>query len=60
LWDECFRLDIWQKAFADNGLDLDVCAQQAYTPGQPLPWSHLGGPKEDSLIEHYNDAIKIS
>ncbi len=58
LWDECFRFDIWQKAFADNGLDLDACAQQAYTPGSPLPWSHLGGPKEDSLIEHYNDAMK--
>jgi radical SAM family uncharacterized protein len=60
LWDECFRLDIWQKAFADNGLDLDTCAQQAYTPGQALPWSHLGGPKESYLTEHYNNAMKTS
>lgn len=58
LWDECFRLDIWQKAFADNGLDLDICAQQVFTPGQALPWSHLGGPKQSYLIEHYNDAMK--
>jgi radical SAM family uncharacterized protein len=58
LWDECFQFDVWQKAFVDNGLDLDACAQQAYTPGQMLPWSHLGGPKEQYLSEHYNDTLK--
>jgi radical SAM family uncharacterized protein len=55
LWDECFRLDIWQKAFADNGLDMDACAQHAYTPGQALPWSHLGGPKESYLLDHWHN-----
>jgi radical SAM superfamily enzyme YgiQ (UPF0313 family) len=59
LWDECFQFDVWQKAFADNGLDLDICAQQAYKPGQALPWSHLGGPKEQYLAEHYQDAREV-
>jgi radical SAM family uncharacterized protein len=55
LWDECFQFDVWQKAFADNGMDLDACAQQAFTPGQALPWSHLGGPKENYLLEHWRN-----
>jgi hypothetical protein len=38
-------------------MDLDACAQRAYTPGKVLPWSHLGGPKEDYLIEHYHEAM---
>ncbi|HML74016.1 MAG TPA: TIGR03960 family B12-binding radical SAM protein [Anaerohalosphaeraceae bacterium] len=57
LWDECFDITVWQKAFADNGMDLDACAQRAYTPGKVLPWSHLGGPKEDYLAEHYHEAM---
>jgi radical SAM family uncharacterized protein len=58
LWDECFQFDVWQKAFADNGLDLDTCAQQAFMPGQALPWSHLGGPKEDYLLNHFNNIVQ--
>jgi hypothetical protein len=30
LWDECFDIALWQKAFDDNGMDLDACAQRAY------------------------------
>ena len=56
LWDECFRFDIWQKAFADSGLDLDTCARHSFTPGQTLPWSHLGGPKESYLLKHFEKA----
>jgi radical SAM family uncharacterized protein len=54
LWDECFQFDLWQKAFADNDMDLDACAQKPFTPGQTLPWSHLGGPKESYLLDHWH------
>ncbi len=60
LWSECFRFDLWQKAFAEHGMDLDACAQRSYTPGQCLPWSHLGGPQESTLLEHYNDAARTA
>ena len=56
LWDETFDADCWQQAFENHGMNLDTEAQRSYQPGQKLPWAHLGGPKEESLLKHYQDA----
>ncbi len=58
LWTECFKPDVWRQAFASNGLDMDACAQKEFFPGRPLPWSHLGGPEEKHLLEHYRQAME--
>jgi len=59
LWDECFNYQIWQKAFAEFGLDLDKEAQRQFATEDVLPWEHLGGPKKDYLLSHLNDALEI-
>jgi len=57
LWTECFDYQKWEEAFARHGLNLDTAAQSPYQPGQPLPWSHLGGPRETYLADHYQAAM---
>lgn len=57
LWSECFDYRRWEEAFAQHGLNLDTAAQSPYQPGQPLPWSHLGGPREAYLAGHYQAAM---
>ncbi len=57
LWDECFDYDIWQKAFAEFGLDLEKEAQRQFATDEILPWEHLGGPEKDYLMGHLNEAL---
>ncbi len=59
LWDECFDYRIWQKAFAEFGLDLEKEAQRQFTTEETLPWEHLGGPKKGYLLSHLNSALEI-
>ncbi len=59
LWNETFNFEIWQKAFADNGLDMNELAQRSYRLDEILPWQHLGGPDREYLIRHYNKAQEI-
>jgi radical SAM superfamily enzyme YgiQ (UPF0313 family) len=57
LWDEGFDLKRWQIAFESTGLNLETEAQKSFTPDQPLPWSHLGGPDTAGLLKHYQQAM---
>ena len=57
LWSEHFNFTLWEKAFADAGLDLGKQAQQSFETDEPLPWSHLGGPAEENLLKHYHQAL---
>jgi len=59
LWDECFDYQIWQKAFAEFGLDLQKEAQRRFETDEVLPWEHLGGPKKDYLLSYLNGALEI-
>lgn len=59
LWDETFDFAIWQQAFEAAGLDVHAEAQKTFALGQTTPWGHLGGPKEQILIRHYNEAMGI-
>ena len=59
LWDECFNLEIWQKAFEQSGLDLDTLAQKEFTTEETLPWEHLGGPDKTYLLKHLKDSMEV-
>ena len=50
---------IWQKAFEDCGLDINVAAQRLFNTDQILPWQHLGGPDKDYLLKHLGPATKL-
>ena len=58
LWDECFDYELWQKAFAKFGLDIDAAAQRQFTTDEILPWEHLGGPDKKYLLGHLNKAME--
>ena len=57
LWDEFFDYQLWQKAFAEFGFDLEDMAQKSFSKEDILPWEHLGGPAKDYLLEHHNIAF---
>ena len=59
LWDECFNLEIWQKAFEQSGLDLDTLAQKEFTTEETLSWEHLGGPDKTYLLKHLKDSMEV-
>lgn len=59
LWNETFDYTLWQQAFAAAGMNLDAEAQKTFTPGDIVPWGHLGGPKEDYLLNHYAAAMDV-
>lgn len=40
-WNEHFRLDLWEQAFADTGLDPSFYANRIISEDEVLPWEHL-------------------
>lgn len=56
LWDECFRFDLWQKAFENFGLDLNKLATRKFETDEILPWQHLGGSDKKYLLKHLQTA----
>jgi len=40
-WSECFRLQAWLDAFAENGVDPSSVANRERRLDEPLPWEHL-------------------
>jgi hypothetical protein len=40
-WSECFRLQTWLDALAENGLDPLGVAHRERSLDEPLPWDHL-------------------
>jgi radical SAM family uncharacterized protein len=53
-WRECFRFDLWQRAFSETGLDPGAYANRAYRYTDVLPWDHLdtGVDREYLKLEH--------
>ncbi len=51
-WSEHLRFDLWQRAFADVGLDPVALATRTIPYDEPLPWDILdAGPSKDFLID---------
>ncbi|MFH1798999.1 MAG: TIGR03960 family B12-binding radical SAM protein [Candidatus Omnitrophota bacterium] len=56
-WNDFFRMDIWQNAFKENGLDMEECACKRYDLRDTLPWSHI---KTDVRDEFLKEGLKAS
>jgi len=55
-WDEYFRPDLWQKAFADCGIDPDFYNRRLRSDDEIFPWEHIdiGVSKKFFLSEKQN------
>jgi radical SAM family uncharacterized protein len=40
-WGECFKPDLWDAAFAANGVDPSWYAHRQWDTREPLPWDHI-------------------
>jgi hypothetical protein len=57
-WDECFKNEIWQRAFEATGVDPDFYAHRERSPSETFPWSHLhGGAGDEYLARQYDDVF---
>lgn len=58
-WDEVFKAEVWDRAFAETGIDPDWYAHRERSYDEVLPWSHLhGGPPTDYLQGQYDDVFE--
>jgi radical SAM family uncharacterized protein len=57
-WDECFKADLWQRAFDATGVDPAFYAHRERSRFEVFPWSHLhGGASPDYLERQYDDVF---
>jgi len=57
-WDECFKNEIWQRAFEATGVNPDFYAHRERSSLEVFPWSHLhGGAGGDYLARQYDDVF---
>jgi radical SAM family uncharacterized protein len=57
-WSECFRLDLWEEAMANHGLDIEWYVYRHRTEDEVLPWDHLSaGLHKDFLWQEWRDAL---
>jgi radical SAM superfamily enzyme YgiQ (UPF0313 family) len=40
-WSELFRPDLWEQAFAEEGVDSSAHATRVFAPDEPLPWDYI-------------------
>ena len=58
-WSEHFRLDLWEQAMAEVGLDMDWYCHRHRTEDEVLPWDHLSaGLHKDFLWQDWRDALE--
>ena len=41
-WREQFRPELWWRALADTGVDVEATLHRPYPVDAPLPWDHMG------------------
>jgi radical SAM family uncharacterized protein len=57
-WSECFRLDLWEEAMANHGLDVEWYVYRHRPEDEVLPWDHLSaGLHKDFLWQEWRDAL---
>jgi radical SAM-linked protein len=40
-WGECFRVEIWKKAFKATGVNPDFYLHRKRSPSETMPWDHI-------------------
>jgi radical SAM family uncharacterized protein/radical SAM-linked protein len=57
-WSEHLRPDLWQTAFAEEGIDPTFYATRRRAPEEALPWAHLDcGVNRDYLWQEHERAL---
>ncbi len=57
-WDECYRHELWQRAFESASIDPAWYAHRERAYDEILPWDHIrSGPKRDYLESQYADVF---
>ncbi|MCC6361663.1 MAG: radical SAM protein [Phycisphaerales bacterium] len=56
-WDECYRDDIWQAAFAATGIDPAWYAHRERSFDEILPWDHIGLHMRRGYLEESYDGM---
>jgi radical SAM superfamily enzyme YgiQ (UPF0313 family) len=57
-WDECFKNDLWSRAFEGTGVDPSFYANRERAESEVFPWTHLhGGAPDDYLARQYDDVF---
>ncbi len=58
-WEENFKYELWQKAFAEAGLDIKFYAQRERALDELLPWAHIDvGVTTEYLKSEFEKALK--
>jgi radical SAM-linked protein len=58
-WQDHFSFDVWERAFAEVGLDPDWYARRARAPEECLPWDHIGtGVRKSFLLQEQQRALR--
>ena len=58
-WEEHFKYELWQKAFAEAGLDIKFYAQRERALDELLPWAHIDvGVTTEYLKSEFEKALK--
>jgi radical SAM-linked protein len=51
-WSDCFRFDLWQRAFEETGVDPAWYANRLRGENEVFPWDHIGaGPIKAFLLQ---------
>ena len=59
-WNECFRLDLWKQAFADEGIDMEFYVRER-NYDEILPWDFVDiGVSRDFMIKENENAKKAA
>jgi len=57
-WDECFKPEIWGRAFDATGIDPAFYAHRERAYREIFPWAHLrAGPTNEYLLRQYQDLL---
>lgn len=60
-WSDCFRFELWEQAFRDDGIDPHAYAGRTRGLFEPLPWAHLSaGIDPDFLRREWELALQES
>jgi radical SAM family uncharacterized protein len=58
-WDECFDDQLWMRAFADAGVDVDWFTTRERDEDEVFPWDHLdSGLEREWLWKDWTDATR--
>lgn len=58
-WSDCFRFDLWLRAFEETGLEPTWYANRARGENEILPWDHIdAGPTKSFLLSQREAALR--